>query len=239
MLNSNELMRIIKRYTQPMANRIAMLIGRCVLLATNDAQGIQKINGQVLAGEILDDIERFQNYGMTSVAPDNSEGVILFPLGNREHGICVSIDNRQFRLKNLAKGEVAIYTDEGDKIHFKRGNIIEVVGGSQVKVETAEAIVEAENATVNAATQADITAPIINLTGVVNVAGSLNVAGAGGAPTTMNMTGNISHTGDLATSGNVSDGTGSMQEIRDIYNTHTHNENNNPGGPTNAPNESM
>lgn len=192
MLNSNELMRIIKRCTQPLSNRIAMLIGRCVLLATNDAQGIQKINSQVLAGEILEDIERFQNYGMTSNPPSNSEGVILFPLGNREHGICVSVDNRQFRLKSLAQGEVAIYTDEGDKIHFKRGNIIEVA------TETA-----------------NITA------------------------TNVNLTGDLSVTGNIVATGNVSDATSSMQDMRDTYNTHTHNENNVPGGPTNAPNESM
>lgn len=36
------------------------------------------------------------------------------------------VADRRYRLKALAEGEVAIYTDEGDKIHFKRGRIIDI-----------------------------------------------------------------------------------------------------------------
>jgi phage baseplate assembly protein V len=245
--SATELMKIIKRCLKPVQIKIAMLIGRCVLLATNDTKGIQTIKAQVMAGEVMEDVERFQNYGMTSHVPSNSEGVILFPLGNREHGICVALDNRNVRLKQLEQGEVALYTDEGDTIILKRGNKIEINGGEEVSVNTKTAKVNATlkaevttaDAVVTASTKADITAPIINLTGIVNVIGALNVGGTGGAPTTIDMKGQINLEGSMDATAEISDANGSMQEMRDTFNSHTHNENNNLNGPTQGPNTQM
>lgn len=115
-------------------NRIMMLIGRCVLEAVNDGGGIQTIKASLLAGENRDGMEHFQNYGFTSVPFAGAEGVVVFPGGNREHGLVIAIDDRRFRLKGLKNGEVAMYTDQGDKIHIKRGGSIEVIAASDVKI---------------------------------------------------------------------------------------------------------
>lgn len=106
--------------------RIQLMIGRCVLKAVDDSKGLQALQVEALKGEILDQIERVQNYGFTSVPLPGAEGFVAFINGDREHGIVLAVDDRRYRLKNQAKGEVAIYTDEGDKIHLKRGNTIEV-----------------------------------------------------------------------------------------------------------------
>jgi len=49
-------------------------------------------------------------------------------------------------------------------------------------------------------------------------------------------TGALSVAGNVTAGGDVSDATGSMQAIRDVYNTHTHNP---PSSETAAPNQSM
>lgn len=103
-----------------------MTISRGVLESLADTQGLQLVKMDLLAGENRDGIERFQQYGFTNVPLPGAESVVVFPGGNRENGICIAIDDRRFRLKGLAGGEVALYTDEGDKIHFKRGNIIDI-----------------------------------------------------------------------------------------------------------------
>lgn len=52
------------------------------------------------------------------------------------------------------------------------------------------------------------------------------------------MTGNVQVGGNIAATGQINDGAGSMQGMRDTYNGHNHDENDN-GGPTAAPNQEM
>lgn len=48
----------------------------------------------------------------------------------------------------------------------------------------------------------------------------------------------VQATGNIQAAGQISDATGSMQAMRDTYNGHNHNENDN-GGPTDSPNQGM
>ena len=127
---------LVQRMVQPVWNRIMMLIARGVLEAVSDDKNLQLVKMDLLEGENRDGLERFQNYGFTSNPKPGAEGIILFPSGNREHGIVVCIDDRRFRLKGLKSGEVALYTDEGDFIHFLRGGIIKVKASTKVILET-------------------------------------------------------------------------------------------------------
>lgn len=52
---------------------------------------------------------------------------------------------------NLQAGEVALYTDEGDRIHLKRGGVIQVL----------------------ATTRIELVAPLVTFSGNVQVTGSL------------------------------------------------------------------
>ena len=122
-----------------------LMVARGVVESLKDDGGLQLVKLKLLAGENRDNIERFQNYGFTSYPKADSEAVVIFPGGNREAGFVISIDDRNFRLKSLAEGEVALYTDEGDKIHFKRGGTIEVVSATKLDVNTP--LVELGNGT--------------------------------------------------------------------------------------------
>jgi len=117
-------------------NRIMMIVGRAVLEAVKDDDDLQTLKLSLLKGENRDGMEHFQNYGFTSHPIPGAEAVVVFPGGNRDHGLVVAVDDRRFRLKSLPQGEVAIYTDEGDKIHIKRGGNIEINGSSKVTVNS-------------------------------------------------------------------------------------------------------
>lgn len=118
-------------------NRIMMIVGRAVLEAVNaDNDDLQTVKLSLLRGENRDGVEHFQPYGFTSNPQPGAEAVVVFPGGNRDHGLAVVIDDRRFRLQGLEKGEVAIYTDQGDKIHIKRGGSIEITASSEVKVNS-------------------------------------------------------------------------------------------------------
>ena len=139
---------VIKKITDPIKQRIMNAVGRCVLSVIDDSKKVQELQIKLLAGEVRDKVERFQNYGFTSVPLEGAEGVAVFVSGNREHGLVIAVDDRRYRLKGLEAGEVAIYTDEGDYIKLKRDN--------KIDISTKELKIDAE-------TKVDITTPTLNI----------------------------------------------------------------------------
>jgi phage baseplate assembly protein V len=120
----------IERLLLPLQRRIMLMVSRVVIAAVNDSLKLQAVKMSLLDGEVADTVERFQQYGLTSNPKTGAEGIAVFVGGNRDHGVVIAVDDRRYRLKNLAEGEVAIYTDEGDKIHLKRGRKIEITAGA-------------------------------------------------------------------------------------------------------------
>lgn len=149
-----------------LARRIRLVIGRGVVRLVNDAGGLQRVQVELYRGE-LRELDRVQDYGMTSVPLPGAEVVTGSVGGSRNHSVVICIDDRRYRLKGLKPGEVALYTDEGDTIHFKRGRIIEINAGAEVIVNTAHATVNAP-ATINGDT-------VIN--GLTTINGGLQVNG--------------------------------------------------------------
>lgn len=114
------------------------LLARGVVSLVNAAGKMQGMQVKLLAGEVKDGMEHFEPYGFTSNPLAGAEALAAFFGGDRSHGVIICAGDRRFRLKNTAPGEVALYTDEGDKLHFKRGRVIEIETLTlKVKAETA------------------------------------------------------------------------------------------------------
>jgi phage baseplate assembly protein V len=105
------------------ARRVQMMLARAVLAGVSDAGGLQVLQLRLMAEEVKDGVERVQQYGLTSVPHAGAEAVVLFAGGNRDHGIVVAIDDRRYRLRGLANGEVALYDDQGQSIVLRRDRI--------------------------------------------------------------------------------------------------------------------
>jgi phage baseplate assembly protein V len=154
--------------------RVMNLITRGRLVAVDDTHGLQLVQVRLLRSEGKDNVERFQQYGFSSVPTPDCEAVVLFPGGSRDHGIVLSIDNRGARMRGQAAGEVSIYSDEGDYIALKRGNEIEVVTKTLTITVDTEIIINAPKIT--------IIAPEIDIQGNINLTGNLTATGAINAP---------------------------------------------------------
>lgn len=115
---------------------------------------IKRFSATGLPGQTFDDREYLQHYGYTSRPLPGAEGILIRE-GN--HIVMIASDDRRYRIR-LEAGEVALYTDEGDKVHLKRNREIEVVGGNKITVTT-------QVATITASTSATVTSPVINLGG--------------------------------------------------------------------------
>lgn len=105
---------------------LTRLLARGTVVLANSANKLQSLQMRLTAGEVNDDMEHFEPYGFTSNPLAGAEGIATFLGGDRSHAVVLVVADRRYRLKALAAGEVAIYTDEGDKIHFKRGRVIDI-----------------------------------------------------------------------------------------------------------------
>lgn len=154
---------------QPLRQAVRLMVARAVVGLVNDGTQLQGLQVSLLADEVRDDVERFQDYGFTSHPHPGAEAVAVCVAGNRDHALVVAVDDRRYRLTGLAAGEVAIYTDQGDKIVLKRGGTIEVTAATKVR----------------------IVAPLVEMTGNLQVDGNIvatgNVSDAGGAKSMAGM----------------------------------------------------
>ena len=105
---------------------LTRLLARGTVVLAHSANKLQSLQMRLTAGEVNDDMEHFEPYGFTSNPLAGAEGIATFLGGDRSHGVVLVVADRRYRLKALAAGEVAIYTDEGDRIHFKRGRVIDI-----------------------------------------------------------------------------------------------------------------
>lgn len=126
----------LNRWIAPLRNRVLNMVARAVVKLADDGKALQELQLSVLAGEVRDGVERFQNYGFTSVPEAGAEAIVIFVGGKREHGLAIAVDDRRYRNRNLESGEVAIYNHTGAKIVMKSNGDIEATpkAGQKFKV---------------------------------------------------------------------------------------------------------
>lgn len=124
------------------ARRAYVAISRATIRKANDKPLLQEVDVDLTHDEGKVSVERFQQYGFTAVPlPEDAKGgkaaeaIIAFINGNRAHGVVLAIDDRRYRIKGLKDGEVAIYDDQGQKVHITRDGI-KVDGGDKKKPVT-------------------------------------------------------------------------------------------------------
>lgn len=109
-----------------MRNALSNLVARGIVHLVNAAAKCQLLQIEMLGGEVKDDVEYLEPYGFTSNPHAGAEQIAIFPDGDKSHGVVIVVADRRYRLKGLATGEVAIYSDEGDKVVLRRGRRIEI-----------------------------------------------------------------------------------------------------------------
>lgn len=182
----------LNRFLLPLKNRIQNMVCRCTIKLVDDTKKVQNIQASLLAGELKSDIEHYQEYGFSSVPKVGMEGLIAFIGGDRSNGVIVAIGDREFRLKSLQPGEVAIYTDEGDFIKLGREHHISVSTLHLEVTATEDTLITTKKLTINAETGVDITTPAMTTSA------------------------------DFSAGGEVKDVKGTMNAMRDVFNGHTH-----------------
>jgi phage gp45-like len=113
------------------ARRAYNTLTRATLKGAKDDKLMQEVDIDLWKGEARKTIERFQQYGISSVphkAKDEktdevAEALIGYVNGNPAHAVIMAIDDRRHRLKNQKEGEVALYDDQGQILRITRDGI--------------------------------------------------------------------------------------------------------------------
>lgn len=181
-------MRAISKMLAPVRRKITLMVSRAVLTMVSDATTLQTLQARLLGEEVLSALERFQQYGFTSVPHAGAEAIALSLGGNRSHTVIINVDDRRYRLKGLEGGEVALYDDRGQRVHLTRsGATVSVLGVLTASVSEV----------------ANLTCPQTNITGNVFIDGNLVLSGTGsgnGGP--IQIAGGLTNTGgDIVSDG--------------------------------------
>jgi phage baseplate assembly protein V len=134
---TRDLLRQFDRLLSPLRTKMANMIARGVVKGVGDGSTLQRLQLGVLSDETVDDGERFQSYGFSSVPLSGAEAVVVFPGGNRDHPLVIAVDDRRHRPTGLEAGEVAVYTSAGARILLtKDGDIVvSAAAGRKVMVD--------------------------------------------------------------------------------------------------------
>lgn len=177
-------------------NKISGLFLRGVVDKTyveEDGTVTHDISG--LEGEEIPTVELFQQYGFASVPKRDCEVVLLSPDSDRDNSVIVATEDSRFRIKEMEDGEVAIYTDEGDKIRLKRDRTI---------------FVETQNLEASVTQEINVTCPDVQILGNVKITGNLTV------------TGTITGASVSDSAGSMADIRGSVADLGGSYDIHIH-----------------
>ncbi|OUS51473.1 hypothetical protein BM607_009455 [Shewanella sp. SACH] len=116
--------RYIDRLLAPLRRRITGMLTRAVV--TGIVEDLQRQNLQVKmhADESADNIERFQNYGMSSYPPEGAEAIVAALGGSLSGLVAIAVEDKKVRPQGEL-GDVFLYHLEGHKIRLtKDGKII-------------------------------------------------------------------------------------------------------------------
>ncbi|WP_281544661.1 phage baseplate assembly protein V [Grimontia sp. SpTr1] len=157
------------RLLMPVKRRLQLMVDRAILRIITDTTQRQQLQIQTLADETDSNIERWQNYGHTSVPPVGSEAITLALNGNRSNLVVICAEDKTVRLKDLKPGDSALYHLEGHFFKLTKGKKGELIA------DTLNISVKQVNIT--AIDGVDITAPDVSISGNLTIGGNCEAAG--------------------------------------------------------------
>jgi phage gp45-like len=130
------------------ADRHGNALGRTVVEEVDDSKVMQESTHSLFTDEKQGQVEHVHPYGFTKVPKKPTgqgklrraaEAFMSFMGAGRSHGIAVVVGDRRFRLHQLAEGEVAMYDDQGQQVHFKRDGIwASVPNGKKIMLQVMD-----------------------------------------------------------------------------------------------------
>lgn len=109
---------------ESLTKRIALMVGRCAILASKYKDGELLADIELVAGEKRRGVEFLQQFGFSSRPKGDVEGVALFVGGSRDNGVVIATRGE---CPDLEEGEVRVHSPFGTGMTLKKDGSIEFV----------------------------------------------------------------------------------------------------------------
>ncbi len=120
MISMKDVMNAIQKITAPTQRRVRLMVARAILELVDDSKKLQSLQISVRKDELRDDVERFQQFGFSSVPEAGAEAIVLHVGGGSDHPVVIAVDDRRYRPLDLAEGETCLYTiEDGKRVYCK------------------------------------------------------------------------------------------------------------------------
>jgi phage gp45-like len=119
----------VRKILRPLQQRVMLMIGRAVVRAVNDGPTIQELQVSLLTDELRGAIQYFQQFGHCGHPLPGAQAAVVFPGGDRGHGIAVAVDDGRHR-QHLDPGESCLYNSQGVVIKLLADKTIEITGAT-------------------------------------------------------------------------------------------------------------
>ena len=118
--------QLVERLLDPLRRRVGGFVRRGVIALVNDALGIQVLQVHLLAGELGDQVARFQEYGFSSVPPPGAEAILVAVGWQDAYLVAIAVDDKTSRPTGGVPGEVTLYSKFGHRILLKADGTMEL-----------------------------------------------------------------------------------------------------------------
>ncbi|ATG74323.1 phage baseplate protein [Zobellella denitrificans] len=115
--------RVLNRVLGPLQRRLRLMVSRAVVRLVDDAFARQNLQLSLLAGEGADGVERFQNYGHSSVPLAGAEAVVVAVGGKRQHLVALAVEHKGHRPTGLEAGDSVLYHHEGHMLRLTKEGV--------------------------------------------------------------------------------------------------------------------
>lgn len=107
-----QLRQFIDRSVKPLRDRVDNMIARAIVRVVNDNTKCQSMQVTIFDEDedVRDDVEHWQQYGISFRAPVGSEAIALAVQGFRDHVVTINAQHRGSRPTGIDEGEGGIYT---------------------------------------------------------------------------------------------------------------------------------
>lgn len=115
--------------------RLDAIVSRAVIELVNDSLKTQRLQLSILEGEVVDDVEHMQPYGLSFTPPAGAEAIALAPAGSRANTIAICAQLPTDRPKGAPPRAGGLYTKAAWRLYIDEAGIVTL--GSDVSTEHA------------------------------------------------------------------------------------------------------
>lgn len=106
--------------------RVDAMVTRAVIEMVNDRMKTQRVQLTILEGEVVDDCEHMQPYGLSFTPPAGAECIALAPAGYRSHTIAICAQEPDERPLNAPPRAGGLYTKSKWRLYIDAEGVVSV-----------------------------------------------------------------------------------------------------------------